>query len=213
MFTGIVQAYVEVSKVDKKTELTTFSLHFPDELLEGLKQGASVAIDGVCFTTTHIAHQQVSFDAMRETLQRTTIGQIQTGKYVNVERSFKIGDEVGGHIVSGHVHGMAEIIQVDTSIPNNHIITFKMPHHLMKYIFPKGYVALNGTSLTIVDVNKTDDIFTVYLIPETLQQTTFGLKKKGESVNVEIDTQTQTIVETVERVLAEKNLVVNEDTK
>ncbi len=206
MFTGIVQAYVEVSKVVKKTELTSFTLTFPTDLLKGLKQGASVAIDGVCFTATKIDDKQVSFDAMKETLQRTTIGNIKKNQYVNIERSFKIGDEVGGHIVSGHVHGMAEIMGVDTSIPNNHIITFKVPHYLMKYIFPKGYVALNGVSLTTVDVNKTDNTLTVYLIPETLKQTTFGIKETGELVNIEIDTQTQTIVDTVERVLAEKNI-------
>jgi len=206
MFTGIVQAYVEVSEVLEKQDLTTFSLTFPEELLEGLEQGASVAIDGVCFTTTNVEGKRVFFDAMKETLQRTTIGHIKEGKYVNVERSFKIGDEVGGHIVSGHVHAKVEIIKVDTSIPNNHIITFKVPHHLMKYIFSKGYVALDGVSLTLVDVNKTDDTFTVYLIPETLKRTTFGIKGKGEWVNIEIDTQTQTIVDTVERVLAEKQV-------
>ncbi|HDN27593.1 MAG TPA: riboflavin synthase subunit alpha [Thioploca sp.] len=206
MFTGIVQAYVEVSEVLEKQDLTTFSLTFPEELLEGLEQGASIAIDGVCFTTTSVEGKRVFFDAMKETLQRTTIGHIKEGKYVNVERSFKIGDEVGGHIVSGHVHAKVEIIKVDTSIPNNHIITFKVPHHLMKYIFSKGYVALDGVSLTLVDVNKTDDTFTVYLIPETLKRTTFGIKGKGEWVNIEIDTQTQTIVDTVERVLAEKQV-------
>jgi riboflavin synthase len=206
MFTGIVQAYVEVSEVLEKQDLTRFSLTFPEDLLEGLEQGASVAIDGVCFTTTSVEDKRVFFDAMTETLQRTTIGHIKVGKSVNVERSFKIGDEVGGHIVSGHVHAKVEIIKVDTSIPNNHIITFKVPHHLMKYIFSKGYVALDGVSLTVVDVDKTVDTFTVYLIPETLKRTTFGFKGKGEWVNIEIDTQTQTIVDTVERVLAEKNL-------
>ncbi len=208
MFTGIIQANVKVSTVVKKQELTTFGLTFPDDLLTGLEIGASIAVDGACMTTTQIGDdKQVYFDAMQETLQRTTIGVIEIGKCVNVERSFKVADEVGGHIISGHVHDMASIIEVNTSIPNNHIITFKAPHHLMKYIFSKGYVALDGVSLTIVNVNKTEQTFTVYLIPETLKRTTFGFKGKGDKVNIEIDTQTQAIVDTVERVLAEKHLI------
>ncbi|MDM8559308.1 riboflavin synthase subunit alpha [Candidatus Parabeggiatoa sp. HSG14] len=211
MFTGIVQAYVEVSEVIRKQDLTTFTLCFPESSLKGLKQGASVAIDGVCFTVVNIEGKHVFFDAMKETLQRTTIGIIEKGKHLNIERSFKIGDEVGGHIVSGHVHSMAEIVDVNTSIANNHILTFKVPNSLVKYIFPKGFVALNGASLTIVDVDKKNDTFSVYLIPETLQRTTFGFKEKGDFVNIEIDSQTQAIVDTVERVLAEKNIVVKED--
>ncbi len=207
MFTGIVQAYVSVAEFIEQPGLTTFSLTFPNQLLIGLEVGASVAIDGVCFTTTKIEQNQVFFDAMQETLQRTTIGSIKTGQYVNVERSLKVGKEVGGHWLSGHVHGMAEIAAVDTSVPNNHIVSFKIPSHFMKYIFPKGFVALNGVSLTIVDVDKTNDSFTVYFIPETLKRTTFGFKQVGERVNLEIDTQTQTIVDTVERVLADKNIV------
>jgi riboflavin synthase len=207
MFTGIVQTFTEISQIIEKPNLISFSLTLPKEFLVGLKQGASVAVDGVCLTVTDVENQQVWFDAMTETLQRTTIGSLKPGQSVNIERSFKVGDEVGGHIISGHVHGTVQIINVDTSIPNNHILTFKMPHHLMKYLFSKGYVALNGVSLTLVDVDKANDSFTVYLIPETLKRTTFSAKREGELVNIEIDSQTQTVVETVERILAEKNLV------
>jgi riboflavin synthase len=206
MFTGIVQNYVSVAEIIKKPGLITFSLIFPDELRVGLQAGASVAVDGVCFTTLKVEHDQVFFDAMQETLQRTTIGLLTTGQLVNVERSFKVGDEVGGHLLSGHVHGMAEITAIDTSIPNNQVMTFKIPHHLTKYIFSKGFVALNGVSLTIVDVDKNNATFTVYFIPETLKRTTFGSKQVGDWVNIEIDSQTQAIVETVERILAEKDL-------
>lgn len=206
MFTGIVQAYVSVAAITEKPGLITFSLIFPDELRVGLQTGASVAIDGVCFTTVKVEHNQVFFDAMQETLQRTTIGLLKTGQFVNVERSFKIGDEVGGHLLSGHVHGMAEITSIDTSIPNNQVVTFKIPHPLTKYIFTKGFVALNGVSLTLVEVDKKNATFTVYFIPETLKRTTFGCKQVGDWVNIEIDSQTQAIVETVERILAEKDL-------
>jgi len=206
MFTGIVQTYSNVSQLIEKPNLTSFSITLPEEFMVGLESGASVAVDGVCLTATQVENQHVWFDVMTETLQRTTMGRVKKQQSVNVERSFKIGDEVGGHIISGHVHGMVEIIKVDTSIPNNHLLTFKAPHHLMKYIFSKGYVALNGVSLTLVDVDKTNDTFTVYFIPETLKRTTFFAKREGELVNIEIDNQTQTIVETVERILAEKNI-------
>jgi len=208
MFTGIVQARVAVLDVVKKLELITFALILPEPLREGLKKGASIAVDGVCLTTVDFdAEGRVTFDAMTETLQRTTLGNLAPGTVVNVERSFKMGDEVGGHIVSGHVHGMAQIIEVDKSIPNNCAITFKVAHELMKYIFSKGYAALDGVSLTIVDVDKTQNTFNVYFIPETLARTTFGLKGNGDFINIEIDTQTQTIVDTVERVLAEKGFL------
>jgi riboflavin synthase len=206
MFTGIVQAYVSVAAIVEKPGLITFSLIFPDELRVELQTGASVAVDGVCFTMVKVEHNQVFFDAMQETLQRTTIGLLKTGQFVNVERSFKIGDEVGGHLLSGHVHGTAEITSIDTSIPNNQVVTFKIPHHLTKYIFTKGFVALNGVSLTLVEVDKKNAAFTVYFIPETLKRTTFGSKQVGDRVNIEIDSQTQAIVETVERILAEKDL-------
>jgi riboflavin synthase len=208
MFTGIVQARIAISEVVKKPELITFTLTLPESLRDGLKKGASIAVDGVCLTTVDFNDAgQVSFDAMTETLQRTTLGNIAPGTVVNVERSFKMGDEVGGHIVSGHVHGMAQIIEVDKSVPNNCAITFKVPQELMKYIFSKGYAALDGVSLTIVDVDKNLATFSVYFIPETLARTTFGIKGNGDFINLEIDTQTQTIVDTVERVLAEKGFL------
>lgn len=208
MFTGIVQARVAVLTVIQKPALITFTLTLPEPLREGLKKGVSIAVDGICLTTVDFnAMGQVTFDAMTETLQRTTLGRIASGTVVNVERSFKMGDEVGGHIVSGHVHGIAQIVEVDTSIPNNCVMTFKAPHELMKYIFSKGYAALDGVSLTIVEANKQQATFKVYFIPETLARTTFGLKGRGDFVNLEIDTQTQTIVDTVERVLAERGFL------
>lgn len=208
MFTGIVQARVAVLSVIQKPALITFTLPLPESLREGLKKGASIAVDGICLTTVDFnAVGQVTFDAMTETLQRTTLGRIAPGTVVNVERSFKMGDEVGGHVVSGHVHGIAQIVEVDKSIPNNCVMTFKAPHELMKYIFSKGYAALDGVSLTIVEANKQQATFKVYFIPETLARTTFGLKGMGDFVNLEIDTQTQTIVDTVERVLAERGFL------
>ena len=172
------------------------TLAFPEERVRGLVHGASVAIDGACLTVTAIDAAHVSFDLMGETLAKTTLGTLKEGNHVNIERSASLGDEIGGHLLSGHIMGTAEIIAIDNS-DNNHMVTFRVPQEWMKYIFSKGFIALDGASLTLVDVDKTAGTFTVWLIPETLHITTFGFKKGGDRVNVEIDSRTQTIVDTV----------------
>jgi len=205
MFSGIVNGIVTVSSISKKEYFQTFSLAIPDQLREKLEIGASIAVDGVCMTTTKIEGENVYFDAMKETLARTTLGQLNTGDWVNIERSIKYGDEVGGHTVSGHVHGKANIITVDNSNKDNCMMVFDVPQTLMKYLFYKGFVSLNGASLTVADINKAQNTISVYFIPETLQKTTYGTKKVGDDVNIEIDTQTQSIVDTVERYLEERS--------
>ncbi|TAK05631.1 riboflavin synthase subunit alpha [Patescibacteria group bacterium] len=198
MFTGIVQGHYPITHIEEKSGLRRFSVSLPSELHAGLQPGASVAVAGVCLTVTHLDGGDVWFDAMDETLKKTTIGTLAMRDTVNVERSYKIGDELGGHIVSGHVDGMAQIVAVEER-PNNRSITFRVDAALVPYILPKGFVALDGCSLTVVD--PVDTIFTVHLIPETLRLTTFGSRKVGERVNLEIDRQTQAIVDTVKRVL------------
>ncbi len=203
MFSGIVQSCVEVVNVRKKTGLTTFTLQLPKSLIKGLKKGSSISVDGVCLTVAKISGTKVSFDAMKETLDKTTISELKTRSSVNIEKSLKVGDEIGGHNVSGHVDTKAEIVKIEKP-KNNHIITFKCDKKWMKYILPKGFIALDGASLTIVDVDKNQGAFSVYFIPETLKITTFRFKRVGDKVNLEIDRQTQAIVDTVERVLKKK---------
>lgn len=207
MFTGIVADCLPIIGVREKPGLVTYTLQLTAELLAGLKIGGSVAVDGVCLTAIAIdkANNLASFDAMAETLNKTTVGRLQEGKRVNVERSVTIGDEVGGHEVSGHVTGMVEIIDIQNP-ENNHVVTFRVAKDWMKYIFPKGFIALDGVSLTVVDVDKERGTFTVWLIPETLRRTTFGFKKAGDFVNLEIDARTQAIVDTVELYLQEHQL-------
>jgi riboflavin synthase len=140
---------------------------------------------------------------MQATLKLTNLGQIEVGNLVNIERAAKFGDEIGGHSMSGHISVMGKIVDViDT--PNNRTIWFELPQDSMKYVLAKGYIGLDGCSLTIGEVEA--NRFSVHLIPETLQRTLFGQRKAGEMINVEFDPQTQAIVETVERVLAAKNL-------
>jgi riboflavin synthase len=205
MYTGIVQACVPVVRVENKPGLTTYAVEIPEALVAGLASGDSVSIDGVCQTVVRIDSAQVTFDAMEETLRKTTISSVAEGRRVNVERSAKAGDEIGGHALAGHVSGTAEIVAVQVS-ENNRTSTFRVPAAWMNYIFPQGFIALDGASLTIVDVDREQATFRVSFIPETLKRTTFGAKGVGDLVNVEIDSRTQIIVDTVERVLAQMSI-------
>jgi len=197
MFTGIVRGLLPVKSIERKPYMIRLGFHFPPELLQGLQQGASVAIDGVCLTAAQISGSMIWFDVIQETLERTTLGTLLPGQPVNVERSAKFGDEIGGHILSGHIFGTARIDKID-AFENNKIVKFKADPAWMKYFFPKGYIALDGVSLTLVDVDPTG-YFTAHLIPETLKLTVFGIKKPGDQVNVEIDSHMQAIVDTIER--------------
>jgi riboflavin synthase len=152
-----------------------------------------------------IDSETVAFDIMEETLCKTTIGQLKPGSRANIERSFQVGTEIGGHLVSGHVTGTAEIVKVENP-ENNQVVTLQVPHEIMAYIFPKGFVALDGASLTVVGVDKASNTFTVWLIPETLRRTTFGWKREGDLVNLEIDSRTQAIVDTVKELMKEQKL-------
>jgi riboflavin synthase len=202
MYTGIVQACVPVVRVERKPGLQTYAVELPDALIAGLKPGASVSIDGVCQTVVRIDGAHATFDAMQETLRKTTIGAIAEARLVNVERSATTGDEIGGHALAGHVSGTAEIVDVSVH-ENNRVVTFRVPEAWMNYIFSQGFIALDGASLTIVAVDREQATFRVSFIPETLKRTTFGFKGTGDRVNVEIDSRTQIIVDTVERVLGQ----------
>jgi riboflavin synthase len=203
MFTGIVQGTAKVVHIDKKDRFQTHVLLLEGALNEGLEIGASVAHNGCCLTVTKIEGTQISFDLMQATLALTNLGELEEGDSVNIERAAKFGDEIGGHSMSGHISLMAEISEViDT--PNNRTIWFTLPQESMKYVLAKGYIGLDGCSLTIGEVE--DNRFSVHLIPETLERTLFGRRQAGEKINVEFDPQTQAIVDTVERVLAAKQL-------
>lgn len=203
MYTGIVQAMLPVFRVEKKPGLTTFAIEFSRELLTGLDTGASVSVNGTCFTVTGIDTHCVSFDAIAETLRLTNLKYLEPGMPVNIERSAVAGAEVGGHILSGHIMGTAPVIDVATA-ENNRRLMFQGDPGWMKYVFTKGFIALNGCSLTVADIDRNQATFSVNLIPETLARTNFRLLNVDDEVNVEIDQQTQVIVDTVERVMAER---------
>ncbi|MCW8918449.1 MAG: riboflavin synthase subunit alpha [Gammaproteobacteria bacterium] len=201
MFTGIVQGTAEVVQIEERENFRTHVVRLPPALLPGLQPGASVAHNGCCLTVVKIDGDRVSFDLMQETLRVTNLGKIRVGERVNVERAARFGDEIGGHAMSGHILCAAEVTRVVES-PNNRQLWFRIPGPWSKYLFPKGYIGIDGVSLTIGDV--AGDEFNVNLIPETLQRTTIASRRVGDRINIEIDPQTQAIVDTVERVLAER---------
>ncbi len=201
MFTGIVQGTAAIIDIVEKHNFRHHVVQLPRPLIDGLTTGASVAHNGCCLTVTTIDDDLVSFDLMQETLSVTNLGQLSVGESVNVERAAKFGDDIGGHAMSGHIMAMAEVTEVEKT-ENNCRIWFKFPLDLKKYIFTKGYIGIDGISLTIGDVK--DQKFNVNLIPETLERTNLGWRKKGDCINLEIDPQTQAIVDTVERVMAER---------
>lgn len=194
MFSGIVQSTAEIVGIEEAGESRVLRIRFPETFLSGLKRGASVLVSGVCLTVTEIFDSVVSFDCMQETLLRTKIRRLETGDFVNVERSLKYGDEIGGHLVSGHVHGVAEIGETEKNC-----FWFSVDSSLTKYIFSKGFIALDGCSLTVVDVRREGNLFSVCFIPETLARTTFGKAQVGDCVNVEIDQMTRMIVDSIEQ--------------
>ena len=193
MFTGIVAAACDVVATEEGEEIRSIVVDLTG-YDEGLEIGASVAIDGVCMTVVSSEGGQVRFEAIPETLERTTMGLLRVGRRVNVERSLRMGDELGGHILSGHVMSTARILQrtergegIDLLIENQ--------SDTEPYILEKGYVAVDGMSLTVGQVE--EDGFNLHIIPETLRITTIGEKSVGDLVNIEIDSRTQAVVDTI----------------
>ena len=209
MYTGIVQGAYAIGHVERKSGLHVFAIELPEPLLVDLSIGASVAIDGVCLTVTAINGSKVSFDVMQQTLSVTTLGTLGEGDRVNIERSAKHGAEIGGHIISGHVDGCAEVISIEEP-ENNRFVTYRVPAAMMKYILSKGFIGINGCSLTVAEVDKAANTFTVCYIPETLRVTTHGVKQLGSQVNIEVDRQTQAIVDTVESMFRDNPQILNE---
>lgn len=201
MFTGIVQGVGKIIQIIDKDKLRSYKIELPKHLMQNLQIGASIANDGCCLTLTGFGDNWVLFDIMQETLSITTLGDKKVGDYINIERSAKYGDEVGGHIMSGHVACTAKITQI-IKTETNCTMVIEIPSPFQKYILYKGFIGIDGASLTIGKIN--DNQFSIHLIPETLAITTLKDKKEGDKVNIEIDSQTQAIVDTVERVMAMK---------
>jgi riboflavin synthase len=207
MFTGIVQGTARVSAITDRPGLRSFTLEFPPGFADGLAIGASVAVDGVCLTVTTVRGERAAdFDVMQQSLSLTTLGALETGSRVNVERAAKDGAEIGGHPLSGHVDLQARVAAIREP-ENNRVLRIAVPAPWMRYVFAKGYIAVNGASLTVSETER--DVtgagcFEVWLIPETLRMTTFADKTVGAALNIEIERSTQVFVDTVRATLEER---------
>lgn len=182
MFSGIIEKLGEVKKVDTgeapKLEIAT------PGWLDDVKMGDSIAVNGVCLTVTELEEDSFAADVMPETLRRTDLGDLRGGDPVNLEKALRVGDRLGGHFVSGHVDCAGRITS-SRAEKNAIILGFEIDPALMEFIAPKGSVAIDGISLTVVDVREAG--FTVSLIPHTLDVTTLGTKTIGSRVNIEVD--------------------------
>ena len=199
MFTGIVQRVGIVEEVAEAENVTALTVRIGD-LAAGLERGASVAVNGTCLTAVAIGTDTARFDIVAETRAATNLGRLQRGDRVNVERSLRFGDEVGGHILFGHTSATATVLAAERT--SGHCrLTVSVPEPWLRYLMPKGFVALNGASLTIQSLDPARNTIDVSLIPETLDRTTFDTTDVGDQVNLEVDAQTQAVVETVHRLL------------
>ena len=155
------------------------------DLADGIELGASVAVNGTCLTVTMVGDNgRVCFDIIKETLNTTNLGSICPGTRVNVERSFRVGDEVGGHIVSGHVTATASLRELHNE-GYDRVLTFELDPQWMRFVLHKGYIGVDGASITISSVDRAASTFSISLIPETIERTTLGNISLGDRVNIE----------------------------
>lgn len=206
MFTGIVQGVGRVLSTEARGQRLRLVVALPDRARAPLAVGASVSVAGVCLTFVSGSPAAAAFDVIDETLRLTTLGDLQPGDGVNIERAARFGDEIGGHLLSGHVSGGATVVeraQTDTAFR----LRLALDPALRPYVLPKGYVGLDGCSLTVGPSVDPDGRFDVFLIPETLRVTTLADRQPGDRLNVEVDAMTQAVVDTTSRVLAARGLL------
>ncbi|MBO9467721.1 riboflavin synthase [Tropicibacter sp. R15_0] len=183
MFTGIVTDQGRIAELEQRGDLRARIQTAYDTAT--IEIGASIACDGVCLTVVALGDDWFDMEISAETVSKTNLGDWSEGRVINLERALKVGDELGGHIVSGHVDGLATIVEMKDEGDSTRL-TFDAPLELARYIAPKGSVALNGTSLTVNEVDGTR--FGINIIPHTQKVTTWGAAKVGDKVNLEIDT-------------------------
>ncbi len=185
MFTGIIIGKGKVTKLAKPKSRSAIQMTVDlGKYAKGLKIGQSVAINGVCLSATKISGKKCIFEMIDETTKKTDLGNVKAGSTVNIERSLKVGDRLEGHFVLGHIDGVATLTKIEKK-PKEVKFWFKVPKKLVKYVVKKGSIALDGISLTVVDVKK--DLASVCLIPHTIKVTNFKAKKIGDKLNIETD--------------------------
>lgn len=183
MFTGLVEERGTIVSIDELTDAVRLTVRGP-LVTSDAKHGDSIAVNGVCLTVVANGEGAFTADVMRETLVRSSLGALEAGDAVNLERAARLDARIGGHLVQGHVDGTAKVEGISPS-DNWSLVRFTLPSALARYVVEKGSITVDGVSLTVVEVG--DDFFTVSLIPETLTATTLGSREVGDLVNLEVD--------------------------
>lgn len=183
MFTGLVEEVGQVAAIDKRGQHARLTIK-ASVVQQDTSLGDSVAVNGVCLTVVEIRDSLLSFDAVAETMKRTSLGRLKTGSPVNLERAVAVGQRMGGHFVQGHVDGVATLVNTQKE-GNGHVFRFEPEPQLCRYLVSKGSVAIDGISLTLVDVEASQ--FTVWIVPHTLAHTNLGGLLPGTQVNIETD--------------------------
>jgi riboflavin synthase len=184
MFTGIIEAAGKVTGIERVSDAVRLTVAAQGAIAEDVALGDSIAVNGVCLTVTHVAPPQVTFDAVYETTRKTTLGGLQIGDSVNLERSLPVGGRLGGHIVQGHVDGTGRIASI-RPVGNSYFVYVDASPELMRYVVTKGSVAVDGISLTVAEAE--DRTFALSIIPHTWEHTTLKDKRAGDLVNIECD--------------------------
>ena len=198
MFSGIVQEAGKVKDFLKREDIYNISIDCSSKITSNLKKGASVSVNGVCLTVKDENPEILRFDLVEETIKRTNFQNIKIGDNVNLERSMKMGDEIGGHLVSGHIHGISKVVSIEIR-DQSWDVEISIEPFMQEYILHKGYVAINGCSLTVGEVSK--ESFLIHLIPETLSVTNLFQLEQDSTVNIELDQNTIIIADTVKKYL------------
>jgi riboflavin synthase len=199
MFTGLIAELGEVIAITRGETSAVFSINSP-ALISEIKLGDSVAVNGVCLTATSLSNTGFTADVMVQTLSLTSLSEIKVGSPVNLELAAQLNARMGGHMVQGHVDGVATVVGLT---PGEKWAQFdiKIPDHLTKYIVNQGSICLDGVSLTVGEISDANNQLTVWLIPETLERTNLSSKKPGDLINIEVDV----LAKYVERLLAKGN--------
>lgn len=201
MFSGIVQEVGIIDSLVAGNEHLTITINCSKDFAKDKKVGDSVSVDGVCLTITKKTNSSLTFDAVKETLERTIIKNYAKGSYVNIESSLSFGGSVGGHLMSGHIH-LKGIVKEVLIVGDSKDIVIDTSPEWSKYLSEKGYIGINGCSITIGKIH--DSRFQIHLIPETLKTTNLDNLVFGDEINLEIDQSTIAIVDTTERILKNK---------
>ena len=199
MFTGLVQAVGRVTNVRRSEQSAMITFEVAN-FLESCEIGDSIAVNGACLTVISMTEQTFDVDVMVQTLKLTSLDGIDVGSEVNLELAAKVSDRLGGHIVQGHVDGVGEVVRIEPGEKWQRM-DISVPSHLMKYVQPQGSICIDGTSLTVGELNDDKNTVTVWLIPETLRKTILGKFLPGTKVNIEVDV----LAKYVERLLKREN--------